>query len=228
MKPTLAETRFEYHIGVQVDDSAEDFPKAEATKTAPGWIPHLLVLHSVVDALGGRKMLVGKYPGQAGGGEHGANKLPLVVKFLPKDGRWLARGYCNWALGIKSGKLKAIAVSGAVRTSALPDVPTFVESGLADFVVDSWVGLLAPGKTPAPILARLNSELDAVLADPAVRDRLLAANRSVNSTEPTSTVIGVVNSLRAMFSPVTRTAIGSTSTASIDAAPWRAAACTIS
>ncbi len=73
---------------------------------------------------------------------------------------------------VKSGKLKAIAVSGAVRTSALPDVPTFVESGLADFVVDSWVGLLAPGKTPAPILARLNSELDAVLADPAVRDRL--------------------------------------------------------
>ena len=118
MKPTLAETRFEYHIGVQVDDSAEDFPKAEATKTAPGWIPHLLVLHSVVDALGGRKMLVGKYPGQAGGGEHGANKLPLVVKFLPKDGRWLARGYCNWALGIKSGKLSSDRLEDLARTTA--------------------------------------------------------------------------------------------------------------
>lgn len=76
---------------------------------------------------------------------------------------------------VKSGKLKAIAVSGARRSSSLPDVPTFIESGLpslSDFVVDSWVGLLAPAGTPAAVLARLNSELNAVLNDPAVRERL--------------------------------------------------------
>ena len=73
---------------------------------------------------------------------------------------------------VKSGKLKAIAVSGARRSSSLPDVPTFVESGIADFVVDSWVGLLAPAGTPAAVITRLNTELNAVLNDPAVRDRL--------------------------------------------------------
>jgi tripartite-type tricarboxylate transporter receptor subunit TctC len=73
---------------------------------------------------------------------------------------------------VKSGRLKAIAVSSAVRSSSLPDVPTFAESGVADFVVSSWVGILAPAGTPPAIVRRLNAELNAVLADPAVRDRL--------------------------------------------------------
>ena len=73
---------------------------------------------------------------------------------------------------IKSGKLKAIAVSSAQRTSALPDVPTFVESGVPDFVVNSWVGLLAPVGTPAAVITRLNTELNAVLNDAAVREKL--------------------------------------------------------
>lgn len=73
---------------------------------------------------------------------------------------------------VKSGKLRAIAVSGAQRTTALPDVPTFVESGVPDFVVDSWVGPLAPANTPAAIVNRLNTELNAVLNDPAVREKL--------------------------------------------------------
>lgn len=73
---------------------------------------------------------------------------------------------------VKSGKLKAVAVSSQVRTPALPDVPTFIESGVADFAVSSWVGLLAPARTPMAIVQRLNAELNAVLADPALRERL--------------------------------------------------------
>lgn len=73
---------------------------------------------------------------------------------------------------IKSGKLKAIAVSSAQRTSALPEVPTFAESGVSDFVVNSWVGLLAPIGTPAAVITRLNTELNAVLNDTAVREKL--------------------------------------------------------
>ena len=73
---------------------------------------------------------------------------------------------------VKSGKLKAIAVSGARRSGSLPEVPTFIESGIADFAVDSWVGLLAPAGTPAAVVARLNTELNAVLNDPAVKERL--------------------------------------------------------
>jgi tripartite-type tricarboxylate transporter receptor subunit TctC len=73
---------------------------------------------------------------------------------------------------VKSGKLKALAVSSAKRSASLPEVPTFIESGVPDFVVDSWVGLLAPQKTPEAIVARLNTELNAVLADATVRERL--------------------------------------------------------
>ena len=73
---------------------------------------------------------------------------------------------------VKSGKLKALAVSSAQRTSALPDVPTFVESGVPDFVVNSWVGLLAPAGTSAAVVTRLNTELNAVLNDATVREKL--------------------------------------------------------
>ena len=79
---------------------------------------------------------------------------------------------------VKSGKLRAIAVSSAQRTKSLPDVPTFIESGstgvggLNDFEINSWVGLLAPAKTPKAVLDRLSTELNAVLNDPDTRDKL--------------------------------------------------------
>ena len=81
---------------------------------------------------------------------------------------------------VKAGKLRPIAVSSAQRSSSLPDVPTFAESGVPDFVADSWVGILAPAKTPPAVLAKLNTELNAVLNDPAVRERL-----AVLGIEPT-------------------------------------------
>lgn len=64
---------------------------------------------------------------------------------------------------IKSGKMKAIAVSSARRSGSLPDVPTFIEAGVQDFVSNSWVGIVAPARTPSAIVARLNSELNLVL-----------------------------------------------------------------
>jgi tripartite-type tricarboxylate transporter receptor subunit TctC len=73
---------------------------------------------------------------------------------------------------VKSGKLLPIAVSSAKRASSLPDVATFIENGVADFEANSWVGLLAPAKTPRAIIARLNTELTAVLNDPEVKERL--------------------------------------------------------
>jgi tripartite-type tricarboxylate transporter receptor subunit TctC len=73
---------------------------------------------------------------------------------------------------VKSGKLHAVAVSSAQRSKSLPDVPTFIEAGISDFEINSWVGILAPAKTPKDILARLNSELNAVLAEPANREKL--------------------------------------------------------
>jgi tripartite-type tricarboxylate transporter receptor subunit TctC len=73
---------------------------------------------------------------------------------------------------VKSGQVRALGVSSATRSPALPDVPTFAEAGVPDFVVDSWVGLLAPARLPPAIATRLNTELNAVLADPEARDKL--------------------------------------------------------
>ena len=73
---------------------------------------------------------------------------------------------------VKSGKLHPVAVSSGRRASSLPDVQTFIENGVTDFEVNSWVGLLAPAKTPRALIARLNTELNAVLNDPEVRERL--------------------------------------------------------
>ena len=64
-----------------------------------------------------------------------------------------------------------MAVSSAKRSGSLPEVPTFIESGLDGFVVDSWVGILAPAKTPRPVLERLQKEIAAVLAEPEIRSR---------------------------------------------------------
>jgi len=75
---------------------------------------------------------------------------------------------------VKSGKLHAVAVSSGQRANSLPQVPTFIESGVADFEINSWVGLMAPSKTPKAILDKLNSELNAVLSDSDIRERLNA------------------------------------------------------
>ena len=73
---------------------------------------------------------------------------------------------------VKAGKLQALAVSGGRRLPDLPQVPTFDEIGLKDFQGNLWIGLLAPAGTPAPVLQRLNDELQAVLKKPEVRTRM--------------------------------------------------------
>lgn len=74
---------------------------------------------------------------------------------------------------LKAGKLVPIAVSSSQRAPSLPDVPTLMESGLPDFEASSWVAILAPAKTPRAVIERLNKELNAVLGDPPVVERLL-------------------------------------------------------
>lgn len=67
---------------------------------------------------------------------------------------------------IKSGKLRALAVGSPKRIGSLPDVPTVAESGYPGFETSQWYGLLAPAGTPAPIVARLNAEINAALRNP--------------------------------------------------------------
>jgi tripartite-type tricarboxylate transporter receptor subunit TctC len=73
---------------------------------------------------------------------------------------------------VKAGRLVPIAVSSAKRTATLPDVPTFMESGVADFDASSWVAILAPAATPRAVIEKLNRELNAVLTDPPIVEKL--------------------------------------------------------
>jgi tripartite-type tricarboxylate transporter receptor subunit TctC len=72
---------------------------------------------------------------------------------------------------VRAKTINAIAVAGSRRASALPDVPTVAESGVPGFDASAWFGLVAPAKTPAPILAKLESDVETVLKMPDVQKR---------------------------------------------------------
>jgi tripartite-type tricarboxylate transporter receptor subunit TctC len=73
---------------------------------------------------------------------------------------------------IRSGKLRALAVSSANDYFALPATPTIAESGVPGFDVRAWQGLIAPAGLPEPILGRLNAEVVGILRDPATVERM--------------------------------------------------------
>ena len=75
---------------------------------------------------------------------------------------------------IRSGKLRLLAVGSPKRSPLFPDTPTLDEAGLKGFDADTVFGFYAPAGTPAPVVARLNAEINRILATPAVRDRIQA------------------------------------------------------
>lgn len=85
---------------------------------------------------------------------------------------------------IKSGKVRALAVVADQRSPALPDVPTFVESGFKDINQKIWWGLMVPGKTPDAVVNKINAELVGILSDPAVVKKLNEGGYSVIGGSP--------------------------------------------
>ena len=78
------------------------------------------------------------------------------------------------ALGqVRAGKVKALAVTTAQRSSLAPELPTIAESGLPGFDISTWFGLFAPAATPRDVLERLHAEFTRALASPDVRERML-------------------------------------------------------
>ena len=86
---------------------------------------------------------------------------------------------------IKSGKLKALAVTSAQRSTVLPDVPTIEEAGkLKGFDASSWFGLLAPAGTSPDIVNRIQQEVAKSLSSPAVKEKLLAQGAIPGGNSP--------------------------------------------
>ncbi len=73
---------------------------------------------------------------------------------------------------VKAGKLRALAVTTAKRSPALPDVPTLDEAGLKGFNLGTWFGVLAPAATPAPVVERLHREIARIVASPDFRKKM--------------------------------------------------------
>ena len=76
------------------------------------------------------------------------------------------------ASGIKSGRIRAVGMTSAKRSSAFPDVPTFAESGMPGFDVSQWWAVLVPRGTPAEIVARLHTEITAIIRTAEIRERM--------------------------------------------------------
>ena len=85
---------------------------------------------------------------------------------------------------IKAGAFRALAVTGKKRSSVLPDVPTAVEAGVKGFQASSWNALAVPGKTPRPVIDRLNKDILAALAKPEVKKKLADLNIDADQSTP--------------------------------------------
>ena len=88
---------------------------------------------------------------------------------------------------MQAGKLRILATSGRQRTRATPDIPTLIEAGVPDYEMVGWFCLLAPARTPAAIVDRLNHEVLRVMRDPEMIEKTYAAGNEPYSTTPAET-----------------------------------------
>jgi tripartite-type tricarboxylate transporter receptor subunit TctC len=75
---------------------------------------------------------------------------------------------------VRSGAVRGLAVTGARRSAALPELPTVAESGLAGYEVSAWFGVFGPAGLPRPVVERLNAEIARALAAPDLQQRLIS------------------------------------------------------
>ncbi len=142
-------------------------PRAQTEKLAMGSSGLASGPHMLYEWLRLKTGLVLNHVPYKGGGpslsDAVAGQIPLVMNAVPASMPF-----------IKSGRLKPLAISSAERHPLLPGVPTFVESGVKDFVSFQWYGVFAPAGTPREIVTVLNREINKALNSPDIRERFIA------------------------------------------------------
>lgn len=188
-------------------DTMKDF--APITLVAKG--PHVLIAQPSLPAKSVQELVaLGKSkPGELSFGSSGIGTIPHLagemftaktgVKLLhvPYKGMSLAQNDLmggsiqlifsdiSSALGyVKTGKLRALGVTGAQRTPSMPDVPTLAEAGVPGYAIEAWFGILAPAGTPPLIVNHLNHELRAILAEPALKKNMLEFGQELIGDSP--------------------------------------------
>lgn len=104
MPQSLSDARFEYFLGVSIEDEEVEFPDPATIETAPAWITSLRSLRDEVIADGIEDLLIDTSRPGTGRSLYGKRKLQLITKYAP-DSTWIAKGYRDWALGVKSKKV---------------------------------------------------------------------------------------------------------------------------
>lgn len=192
-----------------------DFPKDFAFISLVAESQNMLVAHPSFPATGAKALIAfsRKRPGEITYGSQGIGssghlsgelfQFMTGVKWvhIPYKGGALALidlvgGQITLSFGniptviqhVRGGKLRALAVTGAKRTGAAPDIPTVAESGVPGFEVSNWFGVSAPAKTPNEILVRYNAEIARALKMPDVRAGLVKSG-----AEPSETTIEQYN-----------------------------------
>ncbi len=183
------------HLTKTPYDPIRDF----APVTSIGVAPQVLVLNMAVPATTVQEVitLAKAKPGQlnfgssgAGGPTHLSGELfnilagiktqhipykgaaPVIIDLIGGQVQMFYSVPINVIQQVKGGKIKAVAVTGQSRLSALPQTPTFAEAGLPGFDIKTWNGVLAPAATPKLIVEKLSAEISAMLALPSVKSKL--------------------------------------------------------
>ena len=99
---------------------------------------------------------------------------PATQALLAGDTQFMFDNLANAMAQVKAGKIKALAVTTAQRSSLVPDLPTMAEAGLPGFDISTWYGLFAPAGTPPSIVAKWNADVTKILTSPDVRAKLVA------------------------------------------------------
>jgi tripartite-type tricarboxylate transporter receptor subunit TctC len=109
---------------------------------------------------------------------------PAVLALLSGDAQLACLPAAAVIPQVKVGKLKALAVATAKRSSVLPDLPTLAEAGLRDVYAEAWMGFVVPAHTPRPIVERLEREITSILREPDVRETLAHQSMDVVADTP--------------------------------------------
>ncbi len=104
---------------------------------------------------------------------------PALNALLAKEVQVLSNDLVNAVQHVKTGKVRALAITGSKRSSVMPDVPTMAEAGLKDYVAVGWQGIMVPAGTPPAVITRLNTEINKALGDSSLRGTLSAQGLDV-------------------------------------------------
>ena len=188
-------------------DVVKDFAPIAHVATTPG----VLVIHPSVPAKTVKELiaLARKHPGELAYGTAGLGSFTHIsaelfavmtgtrMTHVPYKGSGpvtadLIGGHIQLSFSsavpampqIQSGRLRALATTGAKRLSALPDLPTIAEAGVAGYESSTWTAMAAPARTPQAVIERLNREVNVVLQLPDIRERSAAMGSVITGGTP--------------------------------------------